>query len=93
MLMLKQGWSLIGFNDTKTLFICLLIKLSSILEVYLSKVKVSLKRLKIPYPVEEFESPSQLSESSWAKCKHNRIKEKDLNPQKNGYKSLRSKSK
>ena len=80
---MNQGWSLIDFDDTKTLIICLLIKLLSVSDVYLEpKTKTSLKGLRIPYLVEGSESPSQGSESSWAKC-NSRIESeiKDLNPQ------------
>ena len=52
------GWSLIDFDDTKTLFICLLIKLFSVSEMYLiPKAKTSLRMLKIQHPRDGFEFP------------------------------------
>ena len=54
---LMIGWSLIDFDDTKTLFICLLIKLFSVLEMYLiPKAKTPLKVLKIQHLRDGFES-------------------------------------
>ena len=48
-MVLNQGWSLIDFDDTKTLLIRLLIKLLSISEVYLEpKTKASFKGLRKP---------------------------------------------
>ena len=80
--MLNQGWSLIDFDDTKTLLICLLIKLLSVSEVYLEpKTKASLEGVEIQYLVERSESPSQGSESSWTKCNSRTESEiKDSNP-------------
>ena len=83
--LLKQSWSLIDFDDTKTLVICLLIKLLSVSEVYLEpKVKASLKAHTIQYLVEG-------SESSSAKCKQNRIWEKEFESLNKGFKFLSSK--
>ena len=49
---------LIDFDDTKTLFICLLIMLLSVSEMYLiPKAKTSLKVLKIQHSRNGFESP------------------------------------
>ena len=56
---LNQSWPLIDLDDTKTLLICLLIKLLSVLEMYLEpKAKALLKGLRIPYPVEGSKFPS-----------------------------------
>ena len=61
--MLKQGWSLIDFDDTKTLIICLLIKLLSVSKVYLEPKAIALvKGPRMPYLVKGFESLN-------AKCK------------------------
>ena len=47
------------------------------------KVKASLQEPKIQYPMEGFQSPSQESESSRAKCKQNiEPKRKDSNPRR-----------
>ena len=55
--LLKQGWSLIDFDDTKIVLICLLIMLLSVLEMYLiPKVKTSLRVLKIQHLGDGFES-------------------------------------
>ena len=80
--LLNKGWSLIDFDDTKTLLICLLIKLLSVLEVCLEpKAKASLKGLRISYQMEGFESLS-------AKCKQNRIWEKRFESLRKRFESL-----
>ena len=67
------GWSLIDFDDTKTLIICLLIKLLSVWEMYLEpKTKASLKEPEIQYPVEGSEALS-------AKWKQTTIRDKGSN--------------
>ena len=46
------------------------------------KAKTLLRALQIQYPVKRSESPSQVFESSWAKCRSiTKFEKKDLNPQ------------
>ena len=87
--LLKQGWSLIDFDDTKTLIICILILLLSVSKIYFEpKTKISLKGLEMPYPVEGSKSPSQGSESLRVNDKqNNRIQDKGFESLKIGYKS------
>ena len=72
MMVLKQGWSLIDFDDTKTLLIYLLIMLLSVLEMYLiPEAKNSLRILKIQHLEDGFESLLDRIQISISKSEEN----------------------